>query len=132
MSTRLKFTLTYIGGIITGVLLFFVLCYVLSSKSEGETSYDIVMFDKPQSKIETNEFQIIQVLTDGSALAAALDINYVGTIVLFLPNKDAAYYDNQKILVHKGKCIRQIGIYKYKTMQDMVKTVPVVDFYDNN
>lgn len=132
MSTRLKLTLTYIGGIITGVLLFLVLSYVIFSRSEGEASYDIVMFNKPQSKIGANEFEIIQVLSDGSALAAALDIDYVGTIVLFLPNKDDAYYDNQKISVHKGKCIRQIGIYKYKTMQDIIKTVPVVDFYVDN
>ena len=53
-----------------------------------------------------------------------------GMIVLFLADKGASYYDDQKIDVPSGKKVMQIGTYKYVTRSEMEKTVPVVDILD--
>ena len=36
------------------------------------------------------------------------------------------YYDEQIIKVPKGKCMRQVGIYKYQAKSGIEKTVPIV------
>lgn len=80
----------------------------------------------------------MQVLDDGSALATATtfgfgepeDIRYFGTVVLFPPKEGTSYYDDQRIRVPKGKILKQIGTFRYESRQEDVKTVPIVDFFD--
>ena len=55
----------------------------------------------------------------------------MGMVVLLLPETDNAYYDDQSIIVPKGKSLMQIGIFKYESKEKMVKTVPIVKIYDN-
>lgn len=70
---------------------------------------------------------VIQVVENGHALALTDDI----TIVLCLAKKGRSYYDGQIIEIPKGKCAKQIGIYKYTSQFfDIEKTVPVVDILD--
>ena len=136
MSTKVKFILTYVGGIVTGVVLMFVFLYFVGTSQQGQANSidrDIVMFEKPQQSIRCNKFRVFQVLPNGSALASADDddnLDDLGMIVMFLSGDGESYFDDQKIIVPSGKCVRQVGTYKYMTRQNMEKTVPVVEIMD--
>ena len=132
MTTKVKFILTYLGGVVTGIIFVFVLGLIVNA-SQGKESVqrDVVLFEKPQQTIEANEIEVFQVLPDGSALA---NVGYtyegnndnVGMVVMLLAKDGVSYFDSQKIKISSGKCMKQIGTYKYMTRQDIEKTVPVV------
>ena len=138
MSTRTKFILTYVAGIITGVVIVFAISfYTVMNFSEGETKNQAVqLFDSPKQEIKATSFKVIQVLPDGSALAtydniiAEKDAPEYGMVVMFQVSEENSYYDDQVISLPKGKCFKQVGTYRYTTQQDMVKTVPVIAIYD--
>lgn len=133
MSTKTKFILTYVGGIITGVLLMFAFAMVVNSTQQGQANSiarDVVMFDKPHQVIRANNLKVMQVLPDGSALAT-VDImeDNGGLVVMFLAKDGTSYFDDQKINVPSGKNLRQVGTYTYESNSGM-KTVPVVEILD--
>ena len=140
MTTKTKFILTYVGGIITGAILMIVVAYFMSRYNNvdpvDEVDLNVELYEKPQQVIKTHKLKVFQVLEDGSALARVeLDIenpdddNY-GLVVLFLSDENSTYYDDQIISVPEGKCLRQVGTYHYMTRQNMEKTVPVVEIFD--
>lgn len=131
MATRTKFILTYLGGVLTGIVLTFVFAFMVTyQENSSPLGNDIVMFEKPQQEIKVTSFEVMQVLPDGSALARVKDADNFGIIVLFLADKGTSYYDDQKIDVPSGKKVMQIGTYKYVTRSEMEKTVPVVEILD--
>lgn len=133
MNNKVKFILTFVCGIIVGVLLTFVVStaiYVHNKQSTPTSDPDVTLFEKPQQTIDETEFRIIQVLDNGNALATEESVKNTGTVILFLAKDNNSYYDNQRITVSSGKIAKQIGTYKYETNQHMIKTVPVVDFFD--
>lgn len=128
MNTRTKSVLIYIGGIVTGIILTFViLLFVAKSNSDNPSNDNMIIFEQPQQKIDAKSFEVLQVLPDGNALATVESNENFGMIVMFLANKNATYYDNQKIEVPTGKCARQIGTYRYMTRNNIEKTVPIID-----
>lgn len=128
MNTRTKSVLIYIGGIVTGIILTFViLLFVAKSNSDNPSNDNMIIFEQPQQKIDAKSFEVMQVLPDGNALATVESNENFGMIVMFLANKNATYYDNQKIEVPTGKCARQIGTYRYMTRNNIEKTVPIID-----
>ena len=138
MSTRTKFILTYVAGIITGVVIVFAISfYTVMNFSEGETKNQAVqLFDSPKQEIKATSFKVIQVLPDGSELATYdniipdKDAPEYGMVVMFQVSEENSYYDDQVISLPKGKCFKQVGTYRYTTQQDIVKTVPVIAIYD--
>lgn len=128
MNTRTKSVLIYIGGIVTGIILTFViLLFVAKSNSDNPSNDNMIIFEQPQQKIDAKSFEVLQVLPDGNALATVESNENFGMIVMLLANKNATYYDNQKIEVSTGKCARQIGTYRYMTRNNIEKTVPIID-----
>ena len=89
------------------------------------------MFEKPKSKIKATDLTVFQVLPDGSALAKVENFSSWGMVVLLLPETDNGYYDDQSITVPKGKSLMQIGVFKYESKEEVVKTVPIVKVYDD-
>lgn len=136
MSTKAKFVLTYVGGVVTGIIFVFVLGVIVNaSQGKGSVQRDVVLFEKPQQTIEASEIEVFQVLPDGSALASveyAYEGNNdnLGMVVMLLAKDGVSYFDSQSIKIPGGKCMKQIGTYKYMTRQEMEKTVPVVDIFD--
>ena len=67
MSTRTKFILTFVAGIITGVILVyaFSFCAVMYIKNEISSNNAVQMFDVPQQEVKADKFKIFQVLQDG-------------------------------------------------------------------
>lgn len=130
MKLRTKFILTYVAGIVTGIVSLFVLgLFMEMSQATSASNDDVVMFEKPRGIVPGKVFEIMQVLPDGSALATVDDIGSgnLGTIVLFVGDEGTSYYDNQKINVPEVKVVKQVGTYSYMARNEMYKTVPVVE-----
>ena len=130
MNNKVKFILTYVAGIVTGIVLLFVVGFFMAkSQATSASNDDVVMFEKPRGIVPGKVFEVMQVLPDGSALATVDDFNSgnLRTVVLFVGDENTAYYDRQKINVPSGKVAKQIGTYSYMARNDMYKTVPVVE-----
>lgn len=130
MKLKTKFILTYVAGIVTGCIAFFVIsCIIVANNSSKD---DVVMFDKPRNTVPGKTFKVFQVFSDGSALSSGDDSsgNNLGLDVLFLGDESTSYYDDQKIEIPKGKVARQIGNYSYTTNMGVEKTVPIVEIMD--
>lgn len=127
MTQRTKLIITYLGGVITGLVLTFVLAFMVTYQRNSMPFNDIVMFEKPQQEIKVTSFKVMQVLPNGNALASVEDRDNFGMIVLFLAEEGTSFYDKQKIDVPSGKKVMQIGTYKYVTRKDIEKTVPIVN-----
>lgn len=130
MSLKIKFILTYVAGIVTGIVLIFAVGFIMAkSQATSASNNDVVMFEKPRGIVPGKVFEVMQVLPDGSALATVDDMesDNFGTIVLFVGDESTSYYDSQKINVPKGKVIKQVGTYSYLARNEMYKTVPVVE-----
>ena len=87
------------------------------------------MFEQEGDIISTNSFRVIQVVDGGALAMEQMDDLYglpSGLVVLFADEAGNSYYDSQSITIPKGKCARQVGIYKYINGESMEKTVPVV------
>ena len=125
MNIKAKFILTYVAGIVTGIVLLFVVGFFMAkSQATSASNDDVVMFEKPRGIVPGKVFEVMQVLPDGSALATVDDFesDNTGTVVLFIGDESTSYYDSQKINVPKGKVVKQVGTYRY-----MARTVPVVE-----
>lgn len=128
MNTRTKSVLIYIGGIVTGIILTFViLLFVAKSNSDNPSNDNMIIFEQPQQIIDAKSFEVLQVLPDGNALATVDSPENFGMIVMFRAKGNASYYDDQKIEIPTGKCARQIGTYRYMTRNNIEKTVPIID-----
>ena len=125
MNNKVKFILTYVAGIVTGIVSLFVVgLFMEISQATSASNDDVVMFEKPRGIVPGKVFEVMQVLPDGSALATVDDFESgnLGTIVLFVGDESTSYYDSQKINVPEGKVVKQVGTYSY-----MARTVPVVE-----
>ncbi len=138
-TQRSKSFLIYIGGLISGIVLTFAFLIAFAKCTNVAKDPNLVLFEQPRQTIDATLFEVMQVLPDGSALAT-IEPDYtqvshnesLWTVVLFQAKSGTSYYDRQIIRVPEGKCVRQIGTYKYETRMEITKTVPVVDFFDTN
>ena len=133
MNDRAKFILTYVAGIVTGVVLIMAVgFFIAKSRATSASNDDVVMFEQPRGVVPGKVFEVMQVLSDGSALATVDDVESgnLGTVVLFVGDESTSYYDSQKINVPKGKVVKQVGTYGYMTRDDRHKTVPIVEIME--
>ena len=124
----MKKLLIFIAGMVSGILLLFLISLFVANQSSND---GLRLFEEEGECVSTNSFQVIQVLDSGSALAREIEKDYftstaTGITVLFLNEGNSSYYDEQIIKVPRGKCVKQIGVFKYNTRMDIEKTVPVV------
>ena len=130
-----RIIISYVVGIVTGIICTCLFAFYVGSRDK-ELDNGIELFDKPRQEIKAKEFDIMQVLPNGNALAQynkfTLDDSTIsiGTVVMFLSSKEGSFYDDQKIKLQKGKLFRQIGTYRYQTTQCIEKTVPIVGVFD--
>lgn len=125
----MKKVLLFVGGVITGVILTFLVSLLLVKSSDNN---GITMFDEPGDYINAKKFEVFQVIEPGVALAHTEEISsyakistFTGPVVLFVNDNGKHYYDDEIIEVSSGKRARQIGVYKYSTQMGY-KTVPIV------
>lgn len=130
----MKNWLAFLLGFISGIVFIIFIAAALAGVSEEETRDNgMTLFEQPAECLSTNRFEVMQVISDNYALAHEQKyesyINqYINTDLLVLITNDNGeyYYDDQVIKVPKGKCARQIGVYKYQTKLENWKTVPIV------
>lgn len=117
----------YLLGILTGVIVTFITLYVIGTANNNLSG--LSFFEQPSGIIEDSSVKVFQALGDGTALANCkgnkqFDM-YGDPIVLLYNEEGSPYYDSQIIKAPKGKCFRQVGIFKYSSnMGD--RTVPIV------
>ena len=131
MKKWLIFLLGFLAGIAFTIVVALIAAGGSSSSIEGAT-----FFEEPGECLSTNQFEVMQVVGDNCALAFEQEYDnyfgYTNTFVLVLLTNDngECYYDKQIVKVPKGKCMRQIGVYKYQTKSEIWKTVPIVKLMD--
>lgn len=125
MKPRTKSIFIYIGGIVTGIILMFLFAFIVNATS-NRFNEEVTLFDKPGQTISSPEFYVIQVDEEGNAIAQG----HFGIFVLFQAKNGKSFYDGQMIKVPTGKVVRQIGTYRYENTEQMIKTIPIVDFFN--
>lgn len=129
----MKNILIFTAGIVTGAVLMIFIFLVFASNFSHN---DMNLFENEGECISENSFEVFQVLDSGDALANEIEEKYstslhTGLVVLFLHENGKSYYDDQIIKIPSGKCVKQIGVYKYPTKDGFEKTVPIVDIRKN-
>ena len=139
----MKKWLIFLYGTVTGIVLTILLAVVVNSLREGKEEKvdsselvekptlkeDIKLFDEPGDIIKENSLKVFQVLTDNSALVRNIN-SYIERYYIITNKDNKYYYDTQEIDIPKNKVIRQIGIYRYPTQNDIIKTVPIIMIMD--
>lgn len=139
----MKKWLIFLGGVITGIVLTFLFIYIASESmpktdtiaEEAKYNEDINFFEKPGDLVKDKSFEVFQVLSDDAALVRALSDArlglYLGPVYLLTNDEGKFYYDEEKIKAPNGKVFRQVGIYRYPTKNEIIKTVPIIKLMDN-
>ena len=125
----MKKLLLFISGVVTGIvatILFATLVSIANQPNDGFPG--LTLFSEKGECITTSgEIEVMQVLAPNVALAWTGEILYSDRILVLLINyDDKSYYDEQKIKIPSGKCVRQIGTYRYTAKNETIKTVPAV------
>ena len=123
----MKQFLIFIGGFVAGILVTFLVLYLISGANQPKDSlYGLTVFPEKGECITTkSKIEVFQVLQPNMALAETG--KYPDEIMVLLINYDGkSYYDKQKIEIPANSCARQIGTYQYTTKIGIDKTVPAV------
>ena len=127
-------TITFICGIVAGIVLTFVGLYIYGRVEGTINNQDmegVTMFEAPGDVMHTDGFKVFQVVaTNGALCKTKEDGYYLGPVCMLINMDGKYYYDEEIITVPKGKVARQVGIYQYTTRKDFGKTVPIVQIMD--
>lgn len=124
----------YFGlGVIAGIVLTFVFAYIYNA-SMAKGNDGLTWFEEPGEVVDVKSYRVFQVIGDDAALVEGqtyenLEI-YTGAVYLLINEEGKYYYDEEIIRVPDGKVVRQVGIYKYPTKSDFIKTVPIIEIMD--
>ena len=140
----MKKWVVFLGGFLAGIVTTFILLFIFAAVQNRSTdsiveeaksdNNNITMFDEPGDIVEDNVFEVFQVIAEDAALVnaqsdAEFDL-FMGKVYL-LVNKDGKYYyDEERIKASNGKVFRQVGIYRYPTRNESIKTVPIIMMMD--
>ena len=135
----MKKWLVYVLGVLTGIILTIGFAFILyhasnttGSINEPANSDGISRFEEPGDVMETRSVEVFQVIANDAALVKCADKDgfYFGPICLIVNSEGKYYYDDQKIKIPKDKVARQVGIYRYPTKNETLKTVPIIEIMD--
>lgn len=126
MRNGMKFLISLLFVAIAGLLItttVIKMWQVSTPASKG----DVVMFEKPRGIVPGTTFRVMEVLSNGNALAMGCEEENGNCIpeVLFIGDKSMPFYDGQMISVPNGKVAKQMGTLRYGSRNN-VKTVPIV------
>lgn len=127
----MKKWLIFGGGVVTGVVLTFVILFFVA---KGRQQEDFKLFEKPGEVVDVTSFKVFQVLDDDVALVNGAsneeyDI-YMGAVFLLINDEGKYYTDDEIIKVPNGKVVRKVGVYHYQTKSELDKTVSVIEIMD--
>ena len=90
------------------------------------------MFDEPRGCVTSNRLKVEIILDEKYVIAWELDPRFdsvdipTGLEVVFI-DEDNTYYTDQIVKIPKGKCARQVGVYKSDHYLYDDKTLPIVE-----
>ena len=117
-------------GVLAGVILTIALAFIINAINNETFNSGVTLYEEPGQRILYDSFEVFQVLEDGSALAWENETRFGHELLVLLPPRNGStYYDNQIVNVPNGQVVREIGSYRYISGQNIVKTVPIVDFF---
>lgn len=121
----------FLIGLLSGVILTILVSLIVTKLSNTDISFfeepgEVVTVDCFGRTKPVNSFKIFQTLGKDAGLAFGEDLCSQDLLVLVYSEDGQSLFDNQTIIASKGKCFRQIGIYKYKSRDKMHRTIPVV------
>lgn len=125
----LKNILIFIFGMVTMFVIVVILGIAVNSSSNSGVP-GLTIFEKEGTCISAKQLHIFQTLAPDLALADAKSIpNSIydpnEILVLLVGDENSNFYDDLKIGIPKGKCVKQIGTYQYESKMGL-KTVPAV------
>lgn len=125
----LKNSLIFITGMITMLVLVVLFGIIINSSNNGGYP-GLTIFEEEGRCISAKQLHIFQTLEHDLALTHAKSIpNSIydpnEILVLLVGDEKSNFYDDLKISIPKGKCIKQIGTYQYEAKMG-TKTVPAV------
>lgn len=96
----------------------------------------LTFFDEPREVFLANEMKIIQAHPSecGDAVLAVLqtkDNSRSTQHVLYLNSEEMEFYDDQVLSFRCNLEFRQIGLFVYRSINNSILTVPVVDLFDS-
>lgn len=125
----LKNSLIFIAGMITMLLL--VVLFGIAVSSSNNSGYPgLTIFEEEGRCMSAKQLHIFQTLEPDLALTHAKSIpNTIydpnEILVLLVGDEKSNFYDDLKISIPNGKCVKQIGTYQYEAKMG-TKTVPAV------
>ena len=126
----MKTFLSFLAGVATT----FIVLFCIGNLSNQDSS-PYQFFEQPEECINDYKIEVFQALEPGYALAYpqkrdyTMDISTLTVVLLYSPD-EKPFYDNQVVLIPKGYCARQVGVYKYVTKEQIPKTVPIVQIME--
>ncbi len=128
---------SFIVGIVIGALLVAGAGYYIAISNKGGTGsvpgLTMLKENEKGSTFDTKSIKVMQTLSTKMALAHTAkigeytkEINYYGTLVLYIADDNVSLYDDMIIDIPEGKRLTQIGTFEYETKNKTMKTVPAV------
>lgn len=125
MKKFFVFLLGFFCGIVFTII---AACFI--AINDNVSNSGMTFFEQPGECLSTKDFMVLQAQGDNHALAYEKGEFLTGLLVLVTNDDGMFYYDQQEIKVPKGKCMRQIGVYRYQSNSEIWKTVPIVKIMD--
>ena len=121
----------FLGGVVTGVILTFLVAFIISYSGNNGPS-GVTNFDKPGQVVNESSVKVMQVVGNNAALVRGQDNDrhddwYFGPVYLLRNYDGKYYYDDEIIRKPKGKVFRQTGVYKYEAKSGDYKTVAIIE-----
>lgn len=90
---------------------------------------EINWLDEPGQYFEYTGYKVIQVLSDGGALASP--VGTFDNLIVYIPHEGFdSFFDDEIVDVLDGYTVRVVGTYRYKVKGSAVKTVPAIRFFE--
>ena len=131
----MKKLIVFLLGFIAGVAFSFASLIIIGKFKTDSNQNDGMTFFEQSKDFYTigGHFVVLQTVKENYALAYetvynpfSYTWNETGVIVLITNDDGEYYYDNLRLAVPDGKCMKQVGIYNYNNKNNEPKTVPIV------
>ncbi len=128
MKSWLKNILIFLAGM---AAMFVIMITMVPTPGDGLPGLTLFKDQTQEKVIDAKQIEIFQVIEPNKALADVTNKPYEiydpdKILVLIIGDEKTTYYDDEKIDIPEGKCLKQIGIFQYESKSGTQKTVPVV------
>ena len=104
---------------------------VKQSSTKKEKKGPVTIFDEPRDCVTSKSLKVVNILESRYVVAKELrdgleEYGFTSDLAVVFIDDNNEYYTDQVIKIPRGKCARQIGIYKSTNFMYADKTLPVV------